>query len=277
MFDAFVKETTTAPNTSVSCSLNGATVPFRTYASVYGNGASVFYYMEDSTQAEWGIGTFNTGSPHTLSRTTVLGNTAGTTARLNFAGTTRVYSQIPSSRLVYLHTSGLMVNGTLLAALSGANVTFQGRVGGANIGKGVVVVRSSAQVIPHAQNTAIAWDAFSFDDFGGTWAASPNPTQIVVPAGITRCKIEANGGFAANATGTRALFTRKNGSGGHGQPYDARPVNSGTDTTFINIKSGVLPVAGGDILEVLAYQSSGGDLNFGGLANTTWASVLFLA
>lgn len=101
-----VKETASAPGTNTTFNLGGASAPFVTFASVIANGATSFYFMLDGTQAEWGIETLTHGSPNTLSRTTVLGNTAGTTAKLNFAGTTTVYCSLPSLQAVWRNASG---------------------------------------------------------------------------------------------------------------------------------------------------------------------------
>ncbi len=101
-----VKETASAPGTNTTFNLGGATAPFVTFASVIANGATSFYFMLDATQAEWGIETLTHGSPNTLSRTTVLGNTAGTTAKLNFAGTTTVYCSLPSVQAVHRDANG---------------------------------------------------------------------------------------------------------------------------------------------------------------------------
>lgn len=101
-----VKETASAPGTNTTFNLGGATAPFVTFASVIANGGTSFYFMVDATQGEWGIETLTHGSPNTLSRTTVLGNTAGTTARLNFAGTTTVYCALPSAQAVWRNAGG---------------------------------------------------------------------------------------------------------------------------------------------------------------------------
>jgi hypothetical protein len=63
--------------------------------------------MDDGTQAEWGIGLFTSGAPNTLTRSTVIGNTAGTTVKLNFAGTVRVYNEVPASAVMYFDNSNL--------------------------------------------------------------------------------------------------------------------------------------------------------------------------
>jgi len=102
----FVKETASAPGSSTTFNLGGATAPFVTFASVISNGGTSFYLMVDATQAEWGIETLTHGSPNTLSRTTVIGNTAGTTAKLNFSGTTTVYCALPGAHSVFIDADG---------------------------------------------------------------------------------------------------------------------------------------------------------------------------
>lgn len=103
MLKNFVKETASAPGTSTTFNLGGATAPFVTFAASFANGATCLYIMYSTTQAEWGVGTVTHGSPNTLSRTTVLGNTAGTTAKLNFGGTTTVVTAPIAEKSVYLN------------------------------------------------------------------------------------------------------------------------------------------------------------------------------
>lgn len=91
-----VQETCTNPGTGTTVNLNGAVSSRRSFASSFSNGQTCFYVLSDGLISEWGIGTFSTGSPNTLSRTTVLGNSAGTTSRLNFTGTTNVYNAVPA-------------------------------------------------------------------------------------------------------------------------------------------------------------------------------------
>ena len=71
-----------------------------TWASQFVVRSTVLYVLNDLTQEEWGFGTFIPGTPATLTRDVVLGNSAGTTAPLNFAGSTRCYSALPSAYLL---------------------------------------------------------------------------------------------------------------------------------------------------------------------------------
>jgi len=106
MLANFVLETASAPGTASPFNLAGAVTGRIRFRDAFATGAVAYYFMEDGTQGEWGQGTITHGSPDTLSRT-VIGNTAGTTAALNFASTTRVYCWVPAERAVYQNAAGL--------------------------------------------------------------------------------------------------------------------------------------------------------------------------
>ena len=93
-----VKETTTTAGTG-TITLAGVATGFQSF-SVIGNGNTTYYTIAGQTGGEWevGIGTY-TLSGTTLSRDTVLSNSAGTTAKINFAtGTQDVFVTYPSER-----------------------------------------------------------------------------------------------------------------------------------------------------------------------------------
>jgi microcystin-dependent protein len=107
MLRNFVEEAANAPGTASVVQLNGAPAGRRSWrASGYASGAAVFYEIADTTQFEWGVGVFTQGTPDTITRTTVLGNSNGTTARLNFGGACRVYNEIVAERAVYIANDG---------------------------------------------------------------------------------------------------------------------------------------------------------------------------
>lgn len=108
MLKNFIEETATNPGTSLTVNLAGATPGRLPWigAATFASGAIVFYGMDDGTQSEWGIGKVTAGTPNTLERTTVLGNSAGTTSRLNFSGAVRVYCEVPAEQAVYQDYQG---------------------------------------------------------------------------------------------------------------------------------------------------------------------------
>lgn len=98
----FVCETANNPGTSSSVTLLGAaTGPFCTFATRFGSSATVDYVITDGTgQSESGTGAYASGTPNTLTRTTVLANTSGTTSRLNFTGSIYVFSFMPAAKAI---------------------------------------------------------------------------------------------------------------------------------------------------------------------------------
>lgn len=95
------------PGTGLTVNLGAAPAGRRRWRDAFATGTTVFYAISDGTQMEWGIGTLTHGSPDTLSRSTVLGNSLGTTTRLNFSGACRVYNEVPAERSVFISSNGL--------------------------------------------------------------------------------------------------------------------------------------------------------------------------
>lgn len=101
-----VKETCSSPGTG-SVTLLGASTGYVSF-SVIGNGNTTYYAIADQTGNNWevGIGTY-TSSGTSLSRDTVLSNSAGTTSLINFSsGTQDVFCTYPTERAVYLNNTG---------------------------------------------------------------------------------------------------------------------------------------------------------------------------
>jgi len=80
-----VLETCTSPGTG-AVSLLGAVLGYSTFSSSIGNTNTTYYTIADQSGNNWevGIGTYST-SGNTLARTTVIANSLGTTALINFS------------------------------------------------------------------------------------------------------------------------------------------------------------------------------------------------
>ena len=94
-----VKESTTTTGTG-AYALGGADATFDTFTSCMSNGDTTYYAVAHTTPStdEWevGIGTWNTGN--TLTRTTVLAGSNGTSA-VNFsAGTKNIFMTVPADQ-----------------------------------------------------------------------------------------------------------------------------------------------------------------------------------
>jgi hypothetical protein len=101
MLGDFILEVVTSIGSGLTITLpNLAPAGRLTWASRFGAVRQpVYYVLDDTVQEEWGVGTWIPGAPNTLTRDLVINNSAGTTARLNFAGTTRCYNAPPSAFL----------------------------------------------------------------------------------------------------------------------------------------------------------------------------------
>ena len=122
-----VLETANAPGTAATFNLGGAPSGWRGFAATFGTGTTVFYFMSDGVQAEWGTGTVTAGSLNTLSRG-VAGNTQGTTQRLNFTGAVQVWNAVPAGWQAHFDVSGgtLPMGGRRLAGLGAGTAADEG-------------------------------------------------------------------------------------------------------------------------------------------------------
>jgi len=100
-----VQETTTTSGTG-AVSLAGAVIDFQSFGSAFTNGQLVGYALVDGVNWEVGYGTFNTGSPNTLTRTTVLASTNANAAINLSGGATTVWCDAPAD-FVNKATQGL--------------------------------------------------------------------------------------------------------------------------------------------------------------------------
>jgi len=105
-----VKETSTTTGTG-TLDLAGVVVGFVSFVAGIGNSNTTYYAIHEQGTAnfEIGIGTVTDATPDTLARTTVLNNSLGTTAKINFSGTLDVFCTMPASKTVYLDSTGTPV------------------------------------------------------------------------------------------------------------------------------------------------------------------------
>ena len=100
-----VKEKSTSTGTG-DMLLAGASTGYQSFA-VIGNNNQTYDTIAGGSQWEVGIGTYETTGPD-LQRNTVLSNSLGTTAKINFsAGTKDVFVTYPSERSVFALGSGV--------------------------------------------------------------------------------------------------------------------------------------------------------------------------
>lgn len=254
-----IVELSSAPGTSTSINLAG--IPpgsgRMTFRSQHANGAAdVFYFMEAGASREWGISTLTHGTPDTLSRDTVLGNHLGTTARINFTGSTYVYNTTPAEKAIYVGADGVVRIGTT----------------GERMSKSATVQLTADASISHATHTAVSWSSAAFDD-GAIWSGGA-PTRLTVPAGFTRARLVGNVSWAAASGGVRRIGFRKNGAVGIGLGWSQVTTPSAGTGEYQNYATGFIPCVATDYFELYIFQGSGGSLNLYGTGVTeTWASI----
>jgi len=136
--------------------------------------------------------------------------------------------------------------------------------------RGALVKRLGVSTIPNSTPIIINWHADEYDT-DNIHSIVSNTDRLYVPAGVTKVRLTANGNWANNSTGTRALFMQKNGNNdfiGMGIT-----VQSAQDTSDNNISSAVLTVTGGDYFLLYVYQSSGGNLAFANDQDRAWFAM----
>lgn len=97
-----VKETSTTTGTG-TFDLAGASQDFVSFVSGVGTGNTTYYCITNTGTGEFevGIGTVTDAATDTLSRDTVISNSLGTTAKINFtAGVKEVFCTLPSKRAI---------------------------------------------------------------------------------------------------------------------------------------------------------------------------------
>jgi hypothetical protein len=101
-----VKETTTVTGTGAA-SMGGATTGFQAFSAAFSTGNTVHYTIAGQGTAEWevGLGTLTSGTPWTLTRTTVLASSNAGAAVVFSAGTKDVFVTMPASILNLIQTA----------------------------------------------------------------------------------------------------------------------------------------------------------------------------
>lgn len=146
-----VKETCTSPGTG-TVTLLGASTGYVSF-SVIGNSNSTYYCIADQSGSNWevGIGTY-TASGTTLSRDTVLSNSAGTTALINFSsGTQDVFVTYPSERSFFgISDQSIATNNTQIST----SETFISSYNGLSVGP-ITIQSGGAVTVPSSQRWLI--------------------------------------------------------------------------------------------------------------------------
>jgi hypothetical protein len=132
-----IQETGTVSTGTGSVNLAGAVVGFKSFINGIGNGNITYYAIYDSITFAWevGVGTVTSGTPNTLSRTTVLSNSLNTTALISFStsNTLTVFCTYPSEKSINYDQNGTATIGSALSYTdTGIISSFASTVAGYN-------------------------------------------------------------------------------------------------------------------------------------------------
>jgi hypothetical protein len=96
-----VKETSTTTGTG-TLNLAGAETGYESFVSGVGTGNTTYYAIELNSANEWevGIGTVTSGTPDTLSRTTVISSSNADALVTFSAGTKNVFCTLPAKKTI---------------------------------------------------------------------------------------------------------------------------------------------------------------------------------
>lgn len=273
MLANFVQETANAPGTAATVNLGGAAAGRLPFIPTFASGSAVFYGMDDGTLAEMGIGTVTAGSPNTLARTTVLWNSAGTTARMNFLGPVRVYNAVPAEQAIFLRSDGTVQNATA----TGSALFRAADAAAARTAIGAGTVQTGAL-------TASGLTMATARLLGRTTASSGAVEEISVGTGLSLTNgalalssqpqlreqlFTSSGTWTAPAGVTRAQVVVIGGGGG-GAGYDFGAAQDGGTGGFGGLASGnVIVVAGTAYTITVGAGGTGGATNANGTAGGT--------
>lgn len=234
-----VKETTTTTGTG-TVTLAGASTGFRSFADI-GNANTTYYTIAGGTEWEVGLGTY-TASGTTLSRDTVLSNSLGTTALINFsAGDKDVFCTYPSGKAILGNTSAVASTGTGSVVLSdsptmsvtGEGFTLQDETDNTKQAKfdlsGITTATTRTYTLPNTTG-ALATLGTIAQTFSGNVTCS---NALIAQATIT---LSGNG--SSNnvfSTGTTTGTTTIGGTGQTG----ALTLGQSTGAQTVNIATGV--------------------------------------
>ena len=247
--------------------LDGAVSAARRPFSDVGDGVKVPYVCSSDTAFELGVGTYHSGT-NTLSRTTILKNSLGTTAAINWtSGTRSIYSPILAERWIAGTTNQVIVTTdetTLVDTLSlpqsihaGASPNFAGLIvtegstpSTPASGKGEIYVDSSSHHPMFIDSSGTTFDLIT----GGGAIAFDDLTDVVITSATTGDVVYYNGTNWVNADLATAGIAAASHT--HDASTDLTGVvpiaNGGTHSSTALSNDRIMVSSGGAIVEASA-------------------------
>jgi len=253
-----IQETSITAGTG-TLSLSGAVAGNQSFVSGVGSGNTTYYAFYDQAAQVWevGIGTVTAGSPDTLSRTTILANSSGTTSPLSLAGNAiTVWCDYPAEKAVFRDASGnvtlggaLNVTGTttLATSLTGLLKTASGVVSNATSGTDYAPATSGTAILKGNGTGGFSSATAGTDYSAGTSALTTGILKSTTSTGALSIA-SAGTDYAPATSGSSILYG--NGSGG----FSNVTIGSG-----VSFSGGTLSAtgAGGTVTAVSVASANG--------------------
>lgn len=246
-----IKEVTTTTGTG-TITLAGASTGFRSFADI-GNANTTYYCISNNNEFEVGVGTY-TASGTTLSRDTVLSNSLGTTAKINFsAGSKDVFCTYPASKAIQGYPSAGIPNSTGTAWQTSYSVIGTGNVILSNNPEFPTDITVNSLTVGLGNGQIETNTAYGFDAIGSSFMSPDSGNSNNVGIGYN----------ALNGMGARVSALQLDNSGsGYDDAYDGAAVGliyvSGTPI----VAGGSYPVvtvsiSSGQIIDIISVISGG--------------------
>lgn len=234
-----IKEVTTTTGTG-AIALGGASATFDTFQSVLANADTTYYAIVHTTSGvdEWevGLGTWNTGN--TLTRTTVISGSNGTSAVDFQAGTKQIFITMPASKSTILDASGNVdlnggtIDGTTIGAsvAAAADFTTLDTTGDVVVG-GELNVTEWIDLTAQTSNPAHAQGRLWYDNIHKTLNYYSDDSGVVHELGIEEHARVYNETGATIAKGTPVYFSGSRSDSGTHVPTVAK-ANATSSTKY---------------------------------------------
>lgn len=225
-----VRETTTTTGTG-TYDLGGAVTNFRDFDSVMADNDTCFYTVRLGSGFESGIGTFTSGSPDTLARTTILESSNSNNAVSWGSGAKDIYMSTPSKAMWASHS----------ATLNSASTTDLGSVTAPMVDiSGTSAITSFGSSAPKG--------AVKFGRFSGALTLTHNATSLILPGGANITTVDG-----------ATFVARHEGSGNWRVQSYTDPSSSPVGTTGTMVHKGLVDLS----------ASSAGQIKFPGTQNAS--------
>ena len=245
------KETTSTSGTG-TLNLSGAVAQFQTFVAGVGSGNTTAYTIVDANGTGWeeGVGTVTSGSPATLSRTTITGSSNAGAAITLSAGTHTVFCTIPASvpqstyssvtsRIMGRKSAGAGTQEActlsevldFIGSAAQGDILYRGASTWARLGAGTsgyALQTGGAGANPSWTNTLTSY-TFNTPNIGVATATTVNKVTITAPSTSATLTVANGKTLTANSTLTLA------GTDGKTFTVNNTITFSGTDSTTFTL------------------------------------------